>query len=277
MPYSAEISRRNPCLIVFLLDQSGSMSDPFGGTGFSKAQGAADALNNFIRALILRCTKGEGEVRDYFEISVIGYGAQSNTANSLLAGDVMKISDLEKHPLDRVTVAKKIPDGAGGIVEVNEEVPIWVRPESGADTPMAQAVNLAHQIISNWLTSHSSSYPPIVVNITDGEATGDDPEPIAEQIKQLATSDGNALLWNCHITTNPSSPVYFPPEEATLPDQLAQKMFRMSSQIPPSMVSAAKEVLKLPGINQNSKTMAYNADLISMIQFIDIGTRTTLR
>jgi hypothetical protein len=253
------------------------MSDPFAGIGIQKAQGAADALNNFIRSLILRCTKGEGEVRDYFEISIIGYGAQSNTASSLLAGDFLKISDLEKRPLDRVTIAKKIPDGAGGIVEVNEEVPIWVKPESGADTPMAQAVNLAHQIISQWLNDHPNSYPPILVNITDGEATGDDPEPIAEQVKQLSTTDGNVLFWNCHITSNPSNPELFPNEEARLPDQFAQKMFRMSSQIPSSMVSVAKELLKLPGIDQNSRTMAYNTDLVSMIQFIDIGTRTTLR
>jgi len=253
------------------------MSDPFGNTGFSKAQGAADALNNFIRTLILKCTKGEGEVRDYFEIAVIGYGAQSDTASSLLAGGIMKISDLEKHPLDRVTVPKKIPDGAGGIVEINEEIPIWVKPEAGSNTPMAQAVNLAHQMISDWSNNHPNSYPPILVNITDGEATGDDPEPLAEQVKQLTTSDGNMLLWNCHITNNPSNPVYFPNSEGSLPDQFAQKMFRMSSQIPSSMVSTAKEVLKLPGIDQNSRTMAYNADLISMIQFIDIGTRTTLR
>ena len=38
MPYQAEISRSNPTCFLFLLDQSGSMSDPFaGGAGRSKA------------------------------------------------------------------------------------------------------------------------------------------------------------------------------------------------------------------------------------------------
>ena len=31
MPYQAEISRSNPSCFLFLIDQSGSMSDPFAG------------------------------------------------------------------------------------------------------------------------------------------------------------------------------------------------------------------------------------------------------
>ena len=31
MPYTAEISRANPTCFLFLIDQSGSMADPFGG------------------------------------------------------------------------------------------------------------------------------------------------------------------------------------------------------------------------------------------------------
>jgi hypothetical protein len=32
MSYEAEIGRRNPACMLFLIDQSESMSDPFGGT-----------------------------------------------------------------------------------------------------------------------------------------------------------------------------------------------------------------------------------------------------
>ena len=31
MPYTAQITRANPTLVVFLIDQSGSMADPSGG------------------------------------------------------------------------------------------------------------------------------------------------------------------------------------------------------------------------------------------------------
>lgn len=280
MPYSAEISRRSPGLIVFLLDQSGSMGDNFGNDGVSKAQASADVLNRFLQELILKCTRGEGEVRDYFDISVIGYGAQTNIASSILGADVVKISQLQQNPVSIEKKKKKVPDGAGGIVEVDQDFPIWVTPTAGTNTPMGEALNHAHQIIGNWISNNPHSYPPILINITDGEAS-DQPESIAEQIKQMSTSDGNVVVWNCHITGNNTTRILFPSDEGMLPDQIAQSMFRMSSIIPQSMVSAAKETFSDPtisqNINQNSRTFAYNSDLIALIQFVDIGTRTSLR
>jgi len=38
MVYSAEISRRSPTCFIFLIDQSGSMEDPFGGDKTKKRQ-----------------------------------------------------------------------------------------------------------------------------------------------------------------------------------------------------------------------------------------------
>lgn len=75
MAYSAEISRTNPTCFLFLIDQSGSMSDPIGGqSGSRKADGVADAINKLLQNLIIKSSKSEG-VRDYFHIGVIGYGA----------------------------------------------------------------------------------------------------------------------------------------------------------------------------------------------------------
>ena len=74
MPYTAEISRTNPSCFLFLVDQSGSMEDPFGGERRpSKADGVADAINRLLQNLVLKCAKAEG-VRDYYHVGVIGYG-----------------------------------------------------------------------------------------------------------------------------------------------------------------------------------------------------------
>ena len=55
MPYSAEISRTNPTAILFLLDQSSSMLEPFGGQPDKrKADGVADALNRLLQNLVLK-------------------------------------------------------------------------------------------------------------------------------------------------------------------------------------------------------------------------------
>jgi hypothetical protein len=73
--YSAEISRANPTCFVFLIDQSRSMEDRIGGDGaeMSKDGVVADAINRLLQELAIKCAKEEG-VRDYFYVSVIGYG-----------------------------------------------------------------------------------------------------------------------------------------------------------------------------------------------------------
>src|ERR1044072_5331475 len=76
MAYTAQITRANPTLIVFLLDQSGSMADPFGGEGSGrKADFVANAVNHALHDLVIRCTKTE-EVRDYYHVATVGYGRQ---------------------------------------------------------------------------------------------------------------------------------------------------------------------------------------------------------
>jgi hypothetical protein len=64
MPYMAEISRSNPSCFLFLIDQSGSMADPFSDKPMKKADGVADAINRLLQNLTIRCAKEEG-VRDY--------------------------------------------------------------------------------------------------------------------------------------------------------------------------------------------------------------------
>ena len=55
MPYQAEISRSNPSCFLFLIDQSGSMSDPFAGgeAKRKKADLVADAINRLLQNLSL--------------------------------------------------------------------------------------------------------------------------------------------------------------------------------------------------------------------------------
>ena len=66
MSHEAQISRINPTAFLFVVDQSGSMSDRM-SIGKSKAEFVSDALNRTLMNLIGRCTKSEG-VRDYFEV-----------------------------------------------------------------------------------------------------------------------------------------------------------------------------------------------------------------
>src|SRR5688572_31211577 len=103
MAYSAEISRSNPTCFVFVLDQSGSMGDTFGGgeTSLRKADFLADVSNRTLHDLVIRCTKSD-EIRDYFSVSIIGYGATGAGVGSAFVGqlagrDSAKIRDRKRH------------------------------------------------------------------------------------------------------------------------------------------------------------------------------------
>src|SRR2546426_6519566 len=78
MAYQAEISRKNPGCFLFLVDQSESMEDPFGGgeAGRRKAEELATILNKLIHNLSIRCAKSDS-IYDYFHVGVLGYSEDS--------------------------------------------------------------------------------------------------------------------------------------------------------------------------------------------------------
>src|SRR5437879_5903340 len=131
MPYTAEISRANPTCFLFLIDQSFSMSEPFGGGAGNKkkADGVADAINRLLQTLVLRCAKSEG-VRDYFHVAVVGYGSEVGPAlGGALAGQgLVLVSEIANNPLRVEQRTKKVDDGAGGIVEQTIKFRVWFEP-----------------------------------------------------------------------------------------------------------------------------------------------------
>lgn len=274
MPYSAEISRTNPSCFLFLIDQSGSMSDPFGAdeTSRSKAQGVSDAINRLLQNLVIKCAKEEG-VRNYYHVGVLAYGNRVGPAfGGQLAGkELVPVSDIATMPSRVEERTKKVEDGAGGLVDQTVKFPVWFDPVANGGTPMNQALGQAHGIIQRWLASHPSCFPPIVINITDGESTDGDPGAAAESVKQLSGDDGGVLLFNLHISSQRAAPVEFPDNDAGLPDQYGQLLFRMSSPLPPYMAAIARQ----EGYQASdvSRGFVFNANMEGVIKFLDIGTR----
>jgi len=274
MSYSAEISRRNPGLFIFLLDQSRSMSHKLGGSARSKAQEASEAINRQIYEIIYRCTKTDG-VRDYFDIGVIGYGLKPDTAQSLL-GDraIVPKSKLAENPLRMVKRTEKIKDPDGNEVESEFEFPVWFDPVANSNTPMVSAFKLASDWLDDWISEHPSSYPPIVINISDGAATDGDPTEQANRMRSLSTRDGNVLLWNCHLSElKGADPVIFPDSEGKLPsgDKFAKQLFDMSSTLPEAFIGIAQE--RGLTVSSGSRGYVFNAGLDELLQLLDIGTR----
>ena len=273
MPYEAEISRDNPTCFLFLIDQSGSMSDPFGGGqgSESKADGLAVAINACLHELILKCTKGD--VYRYFEVGVIGYGAQTGPAlGGALAGrPLVWVDELYANPLRFTTLTKKVSGGAGGLVDQTVSFPIWFEAVADNGTPMTAAFQQALAILQPWVRAHPDAFPPVVMNFTDGEPTDGDPTPIANSIQQLTTRDGNVLVLNLHISSNRAAAITFPDSEAALPDNQARVLFRMSSVLPEFMHGPAADYGY--SLKPQSRGFVFNAQIEQIIGFLNIGTR----
>lgn len=275
MPYSAEISRVNPSCFIFLIDQSGSMVEPIAGSDNKrKCDSVADAINRLLHNLIIKCARGEG-VRNFYEVCVIGYGATvaPGFSGKLAGRELVPISEVANSPARVEERVKEVDDGAGGIITRKIKFPIWFEPQAKGFTPMGQALSLAHKILSAWTNSHQNSYPPIVINITDGEATDTGPVPQAEALCNLTTFDGNVLLFNCHISNRPVAPIIFPDSDADLPDDLARTLFAVSSPLPVSLREMARNENVV--IGDTARGFAFNADLVELIRFLDIGTRSS--
>jgi len=273
MPYAAELSRNNPTSLIFLIDQSSSMAEAFGAQPEKpKAEGVADSINRLLQNLVLKCAKGDG-IRDYFHVGVIGYGGRVAWAlGGKLAGQkLVPISALANNPLKVEQRARKVDDGAGGLVEQKFKFPIWFEPVAGGRTPMCAAVAEATAALEEFIGRFPDCFPPLVINISDGKSTDGNPELPATKLRNLATTDGNVLIFNAHLSSTPAHPIEFPSQESELPDPEALILFRMSSVLPPKLRDAAQtEGFR---VNDSTRGFVFNADLVSVIRFLDIGTR----
>ncbi len=274
MSYSAEISRSNPSCFLFLIDQSASMGDPFGAGEVrkKKADGVADAINRLLQNLVIKCAKAEG-VRDYYHVGVIGYGRDVKPAFSgpLAGKDLVPLSHVAEMPARIEERTKKVDDGAGGLIEQTIKFPVWFDPVADGGTPMSRALTRALSTLKKWLEDHPACFPPIVINISDGEATDGNPSNPAANLKALSSSDGNVLLFNLHLSSQNAKPVEFPDHEEGLPDKHTRLLYSMSSTLPEYMrVIAQQEGYP---VGENTRGFVFNADIVSVIQFLDIGTR----
>jgi hypothetical protein len=233
-----------PGCLIFVLDQSGSMSDPFGsfqaGAGRRKCDMVATVLNGFLNELIVTNTvaqrDGTTEVRPRADVAVIGY--EGISVDSILQGELVgrsfvSLPELQMNPLDIERRKRREIDDTGRETELTVPFPVWVKPKAGGGTPMCQALQLARDLAADWARSHPHNYPPVIIHVTDGLASDGNPLTVAQEIATIETEDGHALLFNVHLTEINSAPVTYPASKEELPaDRYAHLLFDMSSVIP---------------------------------------------
>lgn len=273
--YQAQITRAHKGAILLLLDQSGSMADEiiFEGRTTTKAEALCNAVNGLLEELISRCRR-ERFVGNYFDVGIIGYSASE--AKYLLGKGFVNIVDIEAMdtPTKGRIISRTLPNGESFQAAIEQRV--WVRPEAQGRTPMGAALRMALRACSSWCKRNPESFPPVVINISDGEATDlshDELIALADNIKAQATKDGNTLLVNIHLASEEGDlplRIYFPSESANpIRNRHLRLLYNISSTLP-SIYN--ESIMELGGSRPPFRAICHNAAINELMGLLSIGT-----
>ncbi len=206
MPYEMSATSNSPALIIYVLDVSASMNQPLGAK--RRIDIVSDAFGAALRQMIFRSTKGV-RVSPRYRIAMFAY---SDGVYDLLGGI---------KPVDQVA--------ALGVPEFQ------TFRSSDANRAFVEVERLLTQELPNLQQCPA----PLICHMTDGEYTGQDPEPVARRLMNLRVPDGNVLLENIFISDRVlSQPVAVPHEwpgvlpDTRLADDYAKKLRSISSPLP---------------------------------------------
>lgn len=263
-------SSANPGFLIILLDQSGSMMDSYEGT--TRTKFATLAVNKVIDNIIQKNFDGEAPKNRCF-VSVIGY---NQNVNELCSG---WLKDLDANPLRYETLKKKAPDGAGGIMEIEVNQPVWIEPiNQNGPTNMLGAFKLAKDLVVKWMGDNPDGPAPVIINISDGVPYYDGKDPrecmretveLAREIMNLSNNDGNVLIFNAQIDEG-NGKVVFPSNRTDVIQEEAQFLYDITSEVPESYKAAAAKN-ELP-TKEGSRGCIFGADGVQLIQLIDFGS-----
>jgi hypothetical protein len=240
MPYEILATSNTPALIVYLLDVSASMNQPLGDR--RRIDVVLDALQAALRSMVFRSTKGS-RVSPRYRIALLAY-------------------------------SDHVYDLLDGVKPVNQVVRLG-RPELSPlrTTETAKAFTKAEKLLRAELPSLRSCPAPLVCHMTDGENTGEDPEPIARCIMKMAVPDGHVLVENIFISDKVLSKPITDPRKwsgilpgTKLANKYARKLQAISSPVPESYRTMmlemgysldARALMMLPGVNPELVAMGF--------------------
>lgn len=278
--YSKSSTRKHPGLVIFMIDQSGSMEAKSATNGIPLANIATDSLNYTLTELVKITTKPVGddddEIRDYVKVVIIGYGAEPNLeAQNIFSGFSTHIARTSKERTNTF---------AGDLDLYNV-----VKPVAGYVTPMYNAFKMAKEEINKWKTEGPNGHAgiedpsPIVINITDGapsdekgECTKDALEKTAKEAQEIMNidfPDGPPRIFNIMISQLDGKEVRFPNDPEILKnDPFAQFLYFISS----DMTDDLRDKISQEGlgtVHEKSKVLMMNVnDPVTLVKILKVGT-----
>lgn len=276
--YSQAVTQQHRSAFVVMIDRSSSMQGEvcINGVMMTKGEAVVMICNYLIDEILIRSVRG-GEFRDYFDFAILGYG--NNQVTSLLTPTIGFVSSRylvnNQPPTADYHFQCRDTDNT-----FNLTLHQWIKPEARGNTPMLSALRHTLHLVQKWCSQaeNRDSFPPMVINITDGEFTDNDEAELldtATQIKCCATSDGATLLINIHLSSQEgAAQVIFPTEQEFVATNSEEELlFAMASKLPETFKSAIDE-FKHCTTEGNYRCVAFNATAVEILSILDIGTES---
>lgn len=268
MDYSLRATRKHPKLVVLMVDESTSMGELYAGK--RKHVWVDERINDAIRNLVYLCDSTDG-VRNWVHLMVMGYGGRDRNKP--------RVRSLLREQTPWVV---PISDVADSSIAIRDKEAIYVASEPNGWTPMATCLKTVGSIVKDWIEQHPESPAPVIMNVTDGVPTDDEHEdgPVerwANQVSELRTEDGAALLINSGVPSmdRRMDRCVFP-NAADVPDIAnIRRLWQMASPLPAALVSNAISAGLLPsGASHDGRRMYVNAsDPADLQKLFEFGTQ----
>jgi hypothetical protein len=222
----------------------------------------------------------DSSYRHYYDIALVGYSGDS--VYSLLGDELSfyPITILAGRTVPTTTYTLGYKTLNSGSTTFQERVSLWVEPCAHGATPMYKMICSVTELVAEWCEREENrdSFPPLVFNITDGEASDANYDMLrgaAHRLQRTGTTDGNTLFANIHISSDTNhAPILFPNiYEVPLSVRHAHLMMDMSSVIPESLHHYIREC-RTHYSNPPYIAMSYNASISELIAMLNIGSRS---
>jgi len=181
------------------------------------------------------------------------------------------VDELYANPLRVDHVNKKVSDGAGGIIEIQVNMPVWLEPVAGGDSSPDKAFTLALWLVDRWVHAFPSAFFPLVLHICGSQTASADLPLLAARIEKLKTDFGPTIVANAFISWQGASDHHlFPDGDLRILEPTAKLLFSMSSRLPESMRGRAGQLGY--SLTEQSRAFVQNGGIRDFIDMLPMDS-----
>jgi len=207
------VNTQDPACLIFLVEQSDMVTKTAGISGYSLSFEMKRIVDLAISRLVEGNSEGDGYVSPRVKIGVFGYSDTHFSWRLNLNRDECGLKMLSN---EFNTVKGEYPDE-----KLERYISSYFMEKNHGKEDMASGISNLIEIVEGFVVKHPESVPPIVYHLTQGNIQHAQKKNVLtamKELKSIATSTGNTMLFNIRINSDVEEPLIFPHQFSDLND-----------------------------------------------------------